>query len=157
MPRRYRRERRDRRDSGEALLVLLVIAILLLLLVMNNGRAGLPYIKLPDLPDLHLPEIPSVTIPITGLPKIEIPSVRIPVTLEPGKVIPDITIGAVDAVDLLPEAGDLVVKPLFPVATAKPVYPLPEAVAAVARNAFAAYLISSAVSIPVTMIGVSSR
>jgi hypothetical protein len=97
MPRRYRR---DTRESGVGLLVLLVIAILLLILLMNNGRLGLPFVKLPDLP--------SISIPITGLPEIHLPEIRVPVTLEPGKISANILVNGTP----IPGAGAPLAQPV---------------------------------------------
>jgi hypothetical protein len=82
MPRRYRR---NSVDGGVGLLVVLVLAVLLLLWLMNNGQVSLPF--------LTIPNFPSVTIPITGLPKINLPTLQVHVTLEPDKlVIPGISL-----------------------------------------------------------------
>jgi hypothetical protein len=98
MPRRYyRRRRREstaRRVEGDIiLLVILVVAIILLLLVLN-GRVFTTAIPRIELPDIHLPVISTIQIPITGLPKVIIPTmqIQVPITVVPGTLMPNIGI-----------------------------------------------------------------
>jgi hypothetical protein len=98
MPRRYYRRRRnssERRREGDAtiLLVILAVAIILLLLVLN-GRVFTTPIPRIELPDIHLPVISTIQIPITGLPKVIIPTmqIQIPITVVPGTLMPNIGI-----------------------------------------------------------------
>jgi hypothetical protein len=50
---------------------LLLLAFLILILIENGRTINLP------LPRLNLPDLPNISIPITGLPKLEIPTTRI--------------------------------------------------------------------------------
>jgi hypothetical protein len=90
MPRWYRRRRttrrRTRRDSALPLFALLVLAVLLLI-VVNNDEWNL------SLPQVDLPPLPDINIPITGLPDIRLPTMKIPITVVPGTLIPGIGIG----------------------------------------------------------------
>lgn len=100
MPRRTRRTtRRYRRGSSAAPLVALLLLALLLLVLIENGRT----INLP-LPVLDLPDLPDISIPITGLPRVEIPEVelKLPFTVVPGTLIPDIRIAGTPAPDGTP-------------------------------------------------------
>jgi hypothetical protein len=74
-------------------LAVLVVAIILLLLLLN-GRLYTTSIPRIDLPEVHLPYISTVQIPITGLPKIIIPTmqIKIPITVVPGTLMPNIGI-----------------------------------------------------------------
>jgi hypothetical protein len=74
-------------------LVILVVAVILLLLVLN-GRLFTTSIPRIELPEVHLPYISTIQIPITGLPKVIIPTmqIQIPITVVPGTLMPSIGI-----------------------------------------------------------------
>ena len=95
MPRRTRRSnRRYRRGDRVAPLVALLLLAFLLLVLIENGRT----IRLP-LPVLELPDLPNISIPITGLPRVEIPEteIKLPLTVVPGTLIPEIKVAGTPA------------------------------------------------------------